>query len=40
MPVDVSDMVGMTALHHATEFNQTDVIKCLLNEGDDVNRQT
>ena len=40
MPVDVSGGVGMTALHWATIYNQTDVIKQLLNEGADVNRQT
>ena len=28
-----------TALHHATLFNRTDVIKRLLHEGADVNRQ-
>ena len=40
MPVDVSDEGGWTALHRATAFNQTDVIKRLLLEGADVNRQT
>ena len=39
MPVDVSDEGGWTALHRATAFNQTDVIKRLLHEGADVNRQ-
>ena len=38
MPVDVSD--GLTALHYATLFNQKDVIKHLVHEGADVNRQT
>ena len=38
MPVDVSDVDGWTALHHATWHNQTDVIKRLLHEGADVNR--
>ena len=40
MPVDVSDGDGWTALHCASWFNQTDVIKHLLHEGADVNRQT
>ena len=38
MPVDVSDWDG-TALHQATRYNQTDVIKRLLHAGADVNRQ-
>ena len=38
MPVDVNDGFD-TALHLATWFNQTDVIKHLLQEGADVNRQ-
>ena len=38
MPVDVSDE-DWTALHNATRFNRTDVIKRLLHEGADVNRQ-
>ena len=36
MPVDVS---GGTALRKATRFNRTDVIKRLVDEGADVNRQ-
>ena len=40
MPVDVSDGSGWTALHHASMFNRTDVIKHLLHEGADMNRQT
>ena len=40
MPVDVSNWNGCTALHWATLFNRTDVIKLLLHEGADVNRQT
>ena len=40
MPVDVSDRDDWTALHSATLFNRTDVIKRLLHEGADVNRQT
>ena len=39
MPVDVSDVDDRTALHHASMFNQTDVIKHLLHEGANVNRQ-
>ena len=39
MPVDVSDGDGWTALHRATAFNRSDVIKRLLNEEADVNRQ-
>ena len=38
MPVDVSD--GLTALHYATLSKQKDVIKHLIHEGADVNRQT
>ena len=40
MPVDVSGGGGLTALHYASSFNQTDVIKHLLHEGADVNRQS
>ena len=40
MPVDVSHGDGWTALHHATLFNRTGVIKRLLHEEADVNRQT
>ena len=39
MPVDVSGVIGWTALHNATVFNRIDVIKLLLLEGADVNRQ-
>ena len=39
MPVDVSSGNGFTALHYATLFNRTDVIKRLVDEGADVNRQ-
>lgn len=39
MTVDVSDGTGCTALHFATRFNRTNVIKHLLREGADVNRQ-
>ena len=40
MPVDVSGGNGFTALHYATLFDRTDVIKRLVDEGADVNRQT
>ena len=40
IPVDVSDVGGFTALLNATLFNRTDVIKRLVDEGADVNRQT
>ena len=40
MPVDVSLGYGYTALHHASMFNETDVIKHLLHEGANVNRQS
>ena len=40
MPVDVSIRGGWTALHYATWFNRIDVIKRLVDEGADVNRQT
>ena len=39
MPVDVSDENGWTALHHASMLNETDVIKHLLHEGANMNRQ-
>ena len=39
MPVDVSGVFGWTALHNATLRNRIDVIKLLLHEGADVNRQ-
>ena len=39
MPVDVSGGNGFTALHYATLFDRTDVIKRLVDEGADVNRQ-
>ena len=40
MPVDVTDWGDLTALHSATWSNQIDVVKQLLHEGADVNRQT
>ena len=40
MPVDVSDGDRWTALHYASWCNRTDVIKRLVDEGADVNRQT
>ena len=39
MSVDVSSAFGWTALHRAIMFNRIDVIKLLLHEGADVNRQ-
>ena len=39
MPVDVLNGDGYTALQHASMCNKTDVIKHLLHEGADVNRQ-
>ena len=39
MPVDVNDGIGLTALHVASMFNQTDVIKHLLHEGANMNIQ-
>ena len=39
MPVDVSDGYGWTALHYASWFSQTDVIKHLLDKGANMNRQ-
>ena len=39
MPVDVSDGDGWTALHRTTLFNRIDVVKVLLHEGADVNKQ-
>ena len=39
MPVDVSDDDGWTALYFASMKNKTDVIKHLLHEGANVNKQ-
>ena len=39
MPVDVRYSFGLTALHFATQSNRIDVVKLLLHEGADVNRQ-
>ena len=39
MSVNVSHGGGYTALHYATMFNRTDVIKRLVDVGADVNRQ-
>ena len=39
MPVDVRDVNGWTALHYATRYNRIDVVKLLLHEGADVNKQ-
>ena len=40
MPVDVSDDVrGNTALHCATAYNRIELVKLLLLQGADVNRQ-
>ena len=40
MPVDADDYCSATALRRAIMFNRTDVIKRLVDEGADVNRQT
>ena len=40
MPVDVSDWYGLTALHYASSYNRIDVIKHLLHEGANMNRQS
>ena len=40
MPVDADDHRSATALRRAIMFNRTDVIKRLVDEGADVNRQT
>ena len=39
MPVDVRGLYGLTALHYATRYNRIDVVKLLLREGADVNKQ-
>ena len=39
MPLDVSDFPGNTALHYATAYSRNDVVRYLLHEGADVNRQ-
>ena len=39
MPVNVSDLIGWTALYQATCFNRIDVIKHLLHKDADVNKQ-
>ena len=40
MPVDITDGVGWTALIRAAMNNRTDVVRCLLDKGADVNKQT
>ena len=39
MPVDASYVNGWTALHFAAASNRIDVVKLLLLEGADINRQ-
>ena len=39
MPVNVCDSIGWTALYHATWSNRIDVIKHLLHERADLNKQ-
>ena len=39
MPVDVRSLDGWTALHEATSHNRTDVVRRLVHERADVNRQ-
>ena len=39
MPVDITDGVGWTALIRAAMNNRTDVVRCLLDKGADVNKQ-
>ena len=39
MPVDITDGDGWTALITAAIYNRTDVVRCLLDEGADVNKQ-
>ena len=38
MPVDITDGVGWTALITAAINNRTDVVRCLLDKGADVNK--
>ena len=40
MPVDITDGSGLTALITATVNNRTDVVRCLLDKGANVNKQT
>ena len=40
MPVDITDEYGLTALIAAASYNQTNVVRCLLYKGADVNKQT
>ena len=39
MPVDITDEVGWTALITAAINNRTDVVRCLLDKGANVNKQ-
>ena len=39
MPVDITDGDGLTALITAAVYNRTDVVRCLLDKGADVNKQ-
>ena len=39
MPVDIADGYGLTALRRAARSNRTDVVRYLLNNGANVNKQ-
>ena len=40
MPIDITDgEYGLTALITAATYNRTDVVRCLLDKGADVNKQ-
>ena len=39
IPIDISDVSGCTALMNAAICNKTDVIRCLIEKGANVNQQ-
>ena len=40
MPIDITDEFGDTALMLAANYNRTDVVRCLIEKGANVNHQT
>ena len=39
MPVDITDGIGWTALIRAAVSNRTDVVRCLIDKGANMNKQ-
>ena len=40
MPIDITNEFGNTAFMLATSYNRTDVLRCLIEKGENVNQQT